>query len=200
MTAEESNNKVVPFFLPVGRDFYIAALKLVKQPVPWYVMQPFSWYVENLKQNNSLAPYWREWDAALNEAKILLGTSESDVMRNLDAFEIKLVYRSYLSMAYILFWYIRYNSQINVEKVMEDILIRLKIELAEPISPSHIIENAPGAVGQAPNIVRRESLLKLGANMEAALGTLALTIKFYTEAYKDAPPYQPGGIFYPIML
>jgi hypothetical protein len=121
-------------------------------------------------------------------------------MRNLEAFEINLAYRSYLSMAYILFWLIRYNSQINVEKLMEAILIDLKKESFSPVSPSNIIEYAPGAVDQAPNVVSRESLLKLGANMETASETLAFAIKLYTEAYKDAPPYQRGGIFYPIML
>jgi hypothetical protein len=198
MTAEENANKLVPLLLPLGFDFYIAALKLKKNITG--ASQLFSWAGENFKQHNRFAPYWQKWEAQLTEARLLQDFSEDDIIRNLEAFQINLAYRSYLSMAYILFWHIRYNSQINVEKPMEAMLIDLKRELSSSVSPSTIIYYAPGAVNQAPNVVSGESLLKLGVNMEIVLATLDSTIKLFIEAYKDAPPYQPGGIFYPIML
>jgi hypothetical protein len=76
---------------------------------------------------------------------------------------------------------------------MEDILIQLKNELSDSISPSTIIEYAPAPVSQASNIVQDELVLKLVDNMETVLQMLDMAKQNFKESKKAA-------FFYPIML
>jgi hypothetical protein len=105
---EEAKKKWITVLLLLGIDFYVAALKLKKNITR--ANQLFSWAEENLKENNRFAPYWRKWEAQLNELRTIESVSESDIIKNLEDFKTNLDYRSYLSMAYILFWQI---TQIN---------------------------------------------------------------------------------------